>query len=204
MTSLAALLTETYALTARPDLVAETTAAVKAATLKMHQCEYFPKDIYETGIQFSSSAYIQQLAYKSVVPLWRSLKYLRKFDITKASNDSSAGTPGIQFKLISPEISLDSYGVEKVDVVYLAGLNLSIKSSAPFQYALLGCYVLPDITDANFSSWIADEHPYAIEFEAARVVFKTIGHDEESRAYDALVAEQVANLKTSQILAVGY
>lgn len=204
MTTLATLISETYALTARPDLVAETSMAVKMATLKMHQLDYFPKDIYETGIQFSAAAFTQQLAYKSVVPTWRSLKYFRKFDITTASNDSSAGTPGVYFKLITPENVLDSYSVERVDVMYVAGLNLNIKSSDSFQYALLGCYVLPDVTDANYSSWIADEHQYAIECEAARVLFKTIGHDEESRAYEALVSEQIANLRTSQILAEGY
>lgn len=202
--TLTSLVDQVYTLTNRPDLVGETTLAVKAATLKMHQREYYPKDLFETGLQFDTAAYIQSLAYKSLVPLWRSLKYLRKFDITTTSNDSSSGTPGKYITLITPEAVLDSYSVEKQDVCYLAGLNLNIKSSTELQYALLGCYMLPDVTDAGYSSWLADEHPYAIIFEATRVVFKTIGFDEQSAGYEKLVAEQMATVDTSQIVAEGY
>ena len=198
MTTLATLISDVYSLTNRDDLVAETALAVRAATLKMHQSDFYPRDIYETGIDFGASDYTQQLDYKGLIPTWRSLKYLRKYDYT-----TSPGSAGIGFRVITPDQIFDSYHIEVKDVMYLAGSYFNIKSSTSFQYALLGCYVLPVVTDAAYSSWIADDHPYAIECEAARVIFKMIGYDEQSAAYERLVAEQVAELKMSQILANG-
>ena len=55
MATFAELLADVYTLTNRSDLIAETKLAVKMATLKMHQRDYFYKDIRETGIQFLAS-----------------------------------------------------------------------------------------------------------------------------------------------------
>ena len=55
MATFTELCNDVYTMTKRPDLVAETKLAVKAATLKAHQSDFYPKDIYETGIQFSRS-----------------------------------------------------------------------------------------------------------------------------------------------------
>lgn len=197
MATLAAMIADVYTLTNRPDLVGETTLAVKAATLKAHQSDYFPKDLFETGIVFNTEDFFQQLDYKSLIPLWRSAKYLRLYD-------NVGQTAGLEFKLVVPESVIDDYKVDKDDIYYLAGSTINIRCKISFQYLLLGCYLNPDITDAGYNSWISDEHPYAISFEAARVVFKTIGYDEQSSAYEKLVAEQYAELKTSQILANGY
>jgi hypothetical protein len=47
-------------------------------------------------------------------------------------------------------------------------------------------------------------YPYAIIYEACRVLFKTIGYDEQSSAYTSLVAEAYEQLKTSALTDVGY
>jgi hypothetical protein len=195
--NLAELTAEVYTITGRPDRTAETLTAIKAATLKAHQSDYYFKDLFETGVAFDSAAYIQQLDYRSLIPLWRSVKYLRKYDYTGA-------TPGKIMNLVLPEMVLDRYQVEKDDIYYTAGAYLNIKSSDLQQYYLLGCYVNPDITSTGYNSWIAQDHPYAIIFDAASTVFKAIGKDEESAAYKVLNAEQLALLRTSNILANGY
>ena len=45
MATLAALLADVYSLTTRPDLVAESTVAVRKATLKAHLSDYFFRDL---------------------------------------------------------------------------------------------------------------------------------------------------------------
>ena len=62
----------------------------------------------------------------------------------------------------------------------------------------------PDITENNFTSWIADEYPYAIIYEAARSVFKTIGADEETTQMAAMLKEQWEALWASNILTTAY
>jgi len=191
------LINEVYTITGRPDRVAETLSAIKSATLKAHQCDYFYKDVFETGMVFSTSAFVQQLDYRTLIPLWRADKYMRKYDNVNA-------VPGRFLKLIPPELVLDQYENQKQDVYYYAGAYAQLNASTSEQYYLYGCYVNPDITVSGFNSWIAQDHPYAIIFDAAGTVFKAIGKDEEAAAYRTLIPEQIAMLKGSNITPSGY
>jgi hypothetical protein len=195
--NLTELQNEVYGLTNRPDLIAKTLSAIQSATLKIHHADFFYKDLYETGLEFSGDAYFQELDYRTVIPLYRSFKYLRKYD-------AIALTAGPFFELVPPELVLDNYGVERSDICYTTGLVIQIKSSTSFQYAIFGCYVNPDITESGYSSWVAIENPYAIVFEAAATVFKTIGKTDEFAAYKVLANEELTAVKLSNIVAKGY
>lgn len=195
MATRAEIIADVYSLTKRPDLVAETDVAVRAATLKAHHSDFFPKDLFETGIQWNPTDYIQELDYRNLIPRWRAFKYLRKAEVT--------GEGGKFFDLILPEQVLDSYNITRDDVCYLAGEVLKIRSSSLDSYMLLGCYLNPVITETGYSSWIALDCPYAIVYDAAATIFKTIGFDEQERTYRNLVAEQYAYLKQN-VVANGY
>lgn len=191
------LIAEVYTITNRPDLVAQTLTAVRSATLKLHQSDYFYKDLRETGVSFVSAAYVQQLEYRSLFPKWRALKYIRKTDV--------AGTDTGKFlDLIVPENVLDSYKQNRNDVCYVAGEVIQIRSSTQLQYIILGRYDNPDITQSGYDSWIALDHPYAIVFEAASTVFKKIGDTDQFAAYTELAGMQLVELRNSNILAAGY
>ncbi len=190
MASLTSLMSDVYTLTNRDDLVAETKLAVKKATLKMHQSDDFARDIFETAIQWTPIAFIQSLQYANIHPRWRKLKYLRKF------NDS---TPGEFFTILTPEETLDRYNVNKENITYLAGDNYEIRSNTEDTFMLLGAYVYPDLGDDTYTSWIADNHPYAIIFDAAATIFKSIGQDEKMASFRQDVAEQIALLKQCNI-----
>lgn len=195
--TLAELIAEVYTLTGRSDRVAETLSAVKSATLKAHQSDYYYKDLFESGLNFGYADFVMNFVYRDIIPQWRSLKYLRKYD---ATND----VPGKMLTLVPPENVLDDYATQKTDICYVAGAYIQINSSTEEQYYLLGCYLNPNITEAGYNSWVALDHPYCIIFDAAATVFKAIGKDEEAAAYRTLVAEQLAMLRTSNILANGF
>ena len=197
--TLAELIAEVYTLTNRPDRVAETLAAVRSATLKAHQSDYYFKDLFEVGLSFSIVDYVQNFDYRAAIPLWRSLKYLRKYDVV-----AGVGTEGTELEIIVPENVFDEYKIEKTDVCYGAGAYIQIKSSTKQQFYLLGCYVNPNITQAAYSSWVALDHPYYIIFDAAATVFKAIGKDDEAAAYRTMMSEQLAMLRASNILANGF
>lgn len=195
--NLSELRTEVYTLTNRPDLEAQTLTAVRAATLKLHQKDFYSKDLFETGVQFTTAEYLQQIEYRALIPRWRALKYLRK--------TNSAGTEqGKFFDVVVPENVLDGYNQSRTDICYLAGEALQIKSSTEIQYAILGCYVNPNITELGYDSWIAQDHPYAIVFDAAATVFKAVGDTDQFAAYTQLAAEQAQLIQVSNILAQGY
>lgn len=191
MASFSELVNDVYTITNRPDLVAETKLAVKQATLKMHHSDYYPKDIYESGITFDSVDYIQSLQYKTLIPRWRTFKYLRKYQ---------DGNPGEFIKLLTPEESVDRYAVNKDNICYIAGDVLEIRSSTQDATMLLGCYLHPVIAEESYTSWIADEHPYAIVFDAAAAIFKMIGQDEQASYMKQTVMEQIALLRQNQII----
>lgn len=195
--TLAELVTQVYALTGRPDLVDLTNSAIQSATLKCHQSDYYFKDMFEVGVQFDSAQFVQNMDYRALIANWRSLKYLRKYDAVN-------GVPGDELTIVLPEMIFDDYQLQKSDICYGAGAFIQINSSTQEQFYLLGCYVNPIITLGGYNSWIALDHPFAIVFDAAGTVFKAIGKDDEAAANRQLMAEQIAMLKTSNILVNGF
>lgn len=192
--SFASLIADVMSLTNRPDLVNETKLAIKAATLKAHQSDDYIKDFAEYSIQFEAADYFQTLDYKSLIPLWRKPRYMRKY---------SSGGPGNFLTYIEPEKVVDQYGASRLDVFYVAGSNIQIRSSDKLQYMLVGAYINPDVTESGFSSWIADDHPFAIIYEAVAIIFKTIGYDEQVVTYREMVKEQFQLLEIDATTGMG-
>lgn len=194
--NLTELQTEVYAITNRPDLADRTLSAIRAATLKIHQADYFYKDLRETGISFLTSDFLQQFDYRTVFPLWRSLSYLRRTDINYFDN-------GQIYEVVTPGHVVDDYALNRTNVCYVAGAVLQVRSSEAFQYALLGYYANPDITLAGYSSWVALDHPFAIIYQAAANIFKSIGKDQEWQAWTMQAQEQLQEVRISNIEARG-
>ena len=201
MATFAELVADVKLMTNRPDLDSEVKLAVKAATLKAHHTDYYPKDLYEVTVAWSPVAYLQSLTYRTLIPRWRSFKYLRKF--TPAVGTTPA-VDGVFFKMIDPMDAVDVYGINKENVCYLAGEDIDIRSSTEDTHMLLGCYRHPDITENTYSSWIALDHPYAIIYEAASKIFKQTGFDEQAAMMSKEVTEQFMLLRNSEILGKGY
>jgi len=193
----AELLLEVYALTKRPDLVDLTTSAIRSATLRLHSSDFFPADIAETGIMFTSAEYLQQLDYYSLFPDFRAIKYIRR-------TDSTGTEQGPFFDVIVTEQVLDGYGVNKENVCYLAGQIIQIRSSTPVQYVLFGYYAYPNIVPATYGSFIAVMQPYAIVYDAAARIFKAIGDTEQFAAYTALALDEKRSVVASNLQAQGY
>jgi len=191
------LVEEVFLITNRPDRVGETKSAVKAATLKAHKSDFYSKDIHEQGVIFDSADFRQSLDYISLVPNFRSFKYFRRVE---DENDDV----GKFLKILSVDEILDSYGINKNDIAYVAGRVLEIRSSVEFDTALLGAYVLPIVTpEIDYTSWVAEQYPFFIIREAARTLFKSIGQLEESNGQRELVGEEFIELRAGALSDVG-
>lgn len=197
--NIAELTAAVYVETSRPDLADKTLAAVKAATLKIHSLDYYWRDIYENEIDFTTSADKHIYDYTVGLARFRALKYLRHRDKVSGVN-----TDTFFFQIIEPEQILDGYNIDRENVVYFAGTQMIVKALAAFRYGYIAYYRHPDITDGGFSSWIANEHPYAIVYEAARTILKTIGRNSEATALQATLAEEIAAVKITGLQARGY
>lgn len=188
--SLTALLDELYTITGRPDLVAESKSAIKSATLRAHHSDFYARDMAEQLLTMDEAAYIHSWDYIATASNFRALKYIRKVE---------DGVPTDLLEMIPPDLALDSYGVERTNICYIAGRVIEIKCATEVDTFIVGYYVSPIVTDANYSSWVADQYPYVILFEAARLIFKMVGFDEQSAMYDRLSQEQFADLRVNAL-----
>lgn len=197
MATFAELCADVHIITNRPDLVADTKLAVKAATLKAHHSDFYAKDLVESGIEWATPDYYQSLEYRTLFPRFRALKFLRKYD-------AAGSTSGAFFTILTPDQILDSYGIEKADIAYTAGEMLEIKSSTQDSNMLIGYYQHPIIEEATYSSWVALDHPYAIVYDAARMIFKQTGWDEQAAQMNMIVQEQYVELRNYNLAVVGH
>lgn len=178
------------ALTARPDLAAQTKQAIKSSTLRAHNSGFYWRDIAEYSLKFDTPSNLQKVKITQIIPTYRSIRYLRKYDGSVA---------GDFLKVITPEESLDSYARNVLNVCYTAGDQLNILSSEELSYALLGCYVSPIVTEEDYSSWIAMVMENVIINDAARIIFKTIGYDEQATTYAELVKQDFEYLADNYV-----
>ena len=194
--NLAELQAEVILETKRPDLVADTLSAVLQATLKLHNLDFWKKDLLETGISFAAARYEQDFEVKTFLPRYRSIAYARAYD-------NINGTPLKFFTKVDPNNVVDSYNIARVNIMYQGGAEIHFKYESEFQHMLFGYWANPVLTDPGYTSWIAEEYPYAIVHEAARRIFAKTGNDKKVQTSAQEVAEQVALLRINCISELG-
>ncbi|TFZ81700.1 hypothetical protein [Candidatus Macondimonas diazotrophica] len=182
------LVDEVKSITARPDLQSSAESAVSAATLKAHTSGFYYNDLVELAVQFDEPRRIQTFDPADVSSYYRRVKYIRIWE-----GDADGEAKEI-LEPITTEVALDSYGYPRLNVFYMAGKFLQIRTYAELDKILFGFYRYPDITSESFSSWIAVELPWAIIWEAARTIFNRIGYQEQASQMQALVREQYSQL----------
>lgn len=185
---------EVIDITKRPDLITKIQANVRAATLKAHNSDFYYKDLYEVPVQFTNLFHLQSFLPTEIAPRFRKVKYIRLWV------GDNTGDIGQFLEPIQIENSIDGYGYIKTNVFYMAGQLLQIRGTCALDKVLFGCYQYPVVTPVTaFTSWIADEMPYAIIYEAARVTFKSFSFTEQANEYSSLVQEQFMELKLSYV-----
>lgn len=186
------LVNEVQIIVKRPDLSDRIQSAVRAATEKLHSLDFYYNDLVEVPVQFDKEFYIQNFSPKQVIPRFRKAKYIRIWN---------GGVDGAAKEFLEPiqiEAAIDGYGYERTNVFYMAGSLLQIRANRGILRVLFGAYKYPVVTPVEaYSSWIAEDFPWAIIYEAARTVYRSISMQEEANAYGALTAEIVAEMRMS-------
>lgn len=197
---------DVVSITNHPEMASEIATAIKASTLRTHQSDFYSRDIAEQSITLSASGYLQTITISPSFVRFRALKYVRKWDPTGIDPLTGAtGTPGIFFKKLDPDAVIDGYGYHKNNVYYVAGTNINIRSDTPISAVLAGWYQNPIISPVGqYASWIADLVPHAIIFDACSFIFQMVAQNEQSRKFDALVAEQMQLVRQHGLEGVGY
>ena len=192
-----------YTETNRPDLVEQTASAVRASTLKMHKISgnLFYKDQLSTKLMFPSSDYIQTCSTDQLTR-FRKLKFIRKWDQNYYASQQNPSVPALPplsgglgwitptealapFKIVDVEDLFDDYKLERMDVAYVLGNMLNMKSATQFYAVLIVWYAWPNLgtsdNGVSYKSWIAAEHPYAIVYDASATIYRATGDVESAK-----------------------
>lgn len=198
MTDYNGLIQSVYVETGRPDLVAETAAAVVQAVVGLHGRGRYLKDIKRARVTFDYESFIQELEIIGL-PFYRNIAWA-KVGVKENLSNNGVWPPPIgpivpplfdwpwapcalpEFNVIEADDILNVNGYEKNNVVYQAGKSLYFKCERPFQFCQFGWYSFPNTSTLNsainFDSWIADEYPYSVVLAAAANVYGKIGQND--------------------------
>lgn len=196
--NLTEITTEVYALTKRPDLVAQTEAAIRMATLRAHHLDFWQRDLREEIVDFTTPAFTVSWAYKTAYPRFRSVNY-----IVKAEHPSNEPY-GAPLKNVTPLGVYDEYDAQKQNVWYMAGTVINLRFSEQVRKIAIGFYQHPNIVAPDYESWIADDYPWVIIQRAAERVLSGIGFEDLARYAAVEAAAQEALLKISNVQDEGY
>jgi len=216
----AQLITDVGILTNRPDLTAEIGLAVRKATIKAHQADFWLGDL-QVVPQYAlpaptvdtaqiTSRYTINLVDSVNFPRLRKVAYIRPYVAPNGTVAAASGWETLvanygvpngarNYSEKSAALIMDSYGVESTNYWYQAGMQVLLRINAPIAYVVIGYYNTPDVTEVNYNSWIAAQFPHLIVEEAASQVFRMIGKLDESAAYGKAWGENLHQLMMSQI-----
>lgn len=202
--------------TNRPDLEDEIKEYVRSSVLKMHGIDFFFRDLVVSKVIFPEALYIQKLntdqfaRYRNtaVIRKWDSSLNDQELNPLLSPRQDASGL--VIFKNIEPSDIFDEQypTLLKTDVYYAAGSMLYMRSLTAFDSILLGFYTFPDVTLDNFETWLMQNHPYAIIYDASSVVFQATGQNDQSRKFDeptnGLIAQQIAGIVKANTVAKAY
>ena len=164
--------------TNRPELLAETKLAIRRATIRMHNLDYFLGDITEGKLTIKPS--MQPRISLSDFGI-----RFRKFAAIYPVID---GEVGKQLTKIDPEIFQSARGKAGY---YTLGGTLVIQNCGVIQGIVFQYYTSPVTSEESYNSWIASKHPFAIIDEASAAVFASVGNAEKANLFRGFVGNKL-------------
>lgn len=181
------LVTETYDLTKRPDLVQDTVVALRTATRKAHRVGKFWRDLAETTVS-PASAEVQEVDIATDAPRFRSVALLHPLDRSD-----------LEFDPVTIDDLLDSDGYRRTNVYWGFGDKLRIRAESPWTSYRLSYFRDPIVVPASYNSWIANEHREVITTWAAVLVLGGVNESEIAGRLERLLAISIADLRSDNL-----
>lgn len=200
----AEMLADLITITARPDLSADLEVALRRSTLKMHGLEFWKFDLTFVNLTVATPAFLMTVDTATAFTRYRNLCFIKANDAANTDPMSiSYGNGGQGLPMYEPADAnrlVDSYGRNLTNIHYQVGRVIHIRSSVAPDRLYAGYYQRPVVSPINaYSSWIADEYPYAIIDDAAQSIFNTIGKDDKVRLWQQKNMEHLQILKTNYL-----
>lgn len=191
MTTFVELYDRTVEQTHRPELQALTESAVRTAVLRAHHFDFFPADLREGAVVYTplSTAWQYDIPnLGTLLPRYRAIKNI-------VGTEQATGRPIEAFEFRESDDMYTTDGERRTSVYTLLGATLRIVPAAASGTMLVYFYQNPDVTEATFSSWIADMYPDQLAMMAATAVWSRTGFREQANN-----AEEASNKPFKEML----
>lgn len=176
MTTYAELRDLVYGLTKRPELTGVTAIALKQATLRAHQVDFFQRDARNVVLTYTvptgNELFVTIPDIYTEAPRIRTPDFLQGTDLVTLLPNENLGY------LNSYKEFWDENNELRSSYFTLQGTDLVARFAGATGRAVLYYYVNPVVTEAGYSSWIADEYPEELAQWAAAIVWNRSGFQE--------------------------
>ena len=165
-----------YGLTKRPELTGVTAIAIKQATLRAHQVDFFQRDARSVLLTYtvptSNELFVTIPGIYTEAPRLRTPDFLQGEDVSTLLPNENLGYVN------SYKDFWDENNELRSSYFTLQGEDLIARFVGATGRAKLYYYVNPVVTEAGYASWIADEYPEEVAQWAAAIVWNRSGFQE--------------------------
>lgn len=197
MTTFAEMVTLTTSLTRRPELIAQTQAAVRTATLRAHHVDFFRRDLATGNLTYTQ---VPEAYYYDFPLLSNLLPNLRTVKTVYGVNHQGHQIEQLEYR--DTDDLYDSDGHPRRYMFTLIGDTLRCYFDMPSGQAQVFYFKNPVVTEIGYTSWIADTYPDDLAGWAAAIVLARTGYLEmASRYQEDYVKPLKESLVASHLLA---
>lgn len=163
-------------LTKRPELATLTDTAIRVATLRAHQVDFFQRDYASLPLTYTvptgNVQFVDIPDLYTSAPLFRTPEFLQGLDSTTL-------VPCENLEYVNSYKDFwDEYNELKSSAFTQMGDTLKVRFAAATGKATLYYYKNPDVATATYSSWIADTYKEDLSQWAAAIVWNRTGFQE--------------------------
>lgn len=176
MTDFVEMQTQVNIYTKRPELVTLTDSAIRMATLRAHQVDFFSRD--QTNIPMTYVPATSNQIFVDEPNIYTLTSFLRTPDILQVL-DTTTLIPVEMLEFVTDYKNFwDNEGCLKPSVYTLLGNTLRFRSLSNTGKLRFYYYQNPVVTSAAYNSWIADLYKEELAMWAAAIVWMRSGFQE--------------------------
>lgn len=191
------ILTDVFAVTARPDRVNESMLGIRQALQIAHAKDNFPNDLIEVRLQADAEAIEVQATLDTNV---RKISHI----VPQYLQVDGSFERGDALNYVEPRMfhKMNLQNMDK-DFYYTAGRALNIRIRNPTRYFQMGYWKYPDVSDdAINTDWIVLNYPQVVIYGAVSMTYRALGNAQDAVAYQQLFADAM-QMMANDILHLG-
>lgn len=175
--------------TKRADKANEIKLSVRKAIRMVHTSAYFPRDIVEEEVDLTATF---QKFKIPLPPRVRKFQALAPLDIN--GNPIRITTNDNLYEYVSAAEVINSFFESKLDIYYVAGAVLTVKSSVGARKLYMSFYAYPEFSDGNLETWLMKDNETVFIDAALSDFYNSIGRQQQANQHKSEFVGQLRGI----------